>query len=59
MLELALHILDIAENSVRAGAKTVWIDITENRREDRLQIKIRDDGSGMDPETLKRAMDAF
>lgn len=59
MLELALHILDIAENSVRAGAKTVWIDITENRREDRLRIKIRDDGSGMDPETLKRAMDPF
>jgi hypothetical protein len=26
MLELALHILDIAENSVRAGAKTVFID---------------------------------
>jgi anti-sigma regulatory factor (Ser/Thr protein kinase) len=59
MLELALHILDIAENSVRAGAKTVFIDITEDRMKDRLLIGIRDDGAGMDPTTLKRAMDPF
>jgi anti-sigma regulatory factor (Ser/Thr protein kinase) len=59
MLELALHILDIAENSVRAGAKTVFIDITEDRMQDRLSIGIRDDGAGMDPTTLKRATDPF
>jgi anti-sigma regulatory factor (Ser/Thr protein kinase) len=59
MLELALHILDIAENSVRAGAKTVYISITEDRMKDRLLIVIRDDGAGMDPTTLKRAMDPF
>jgi anti-sigma regulatory factor (Ser/Thr protein kinase) len=59
MLELALHILDIAENSVRAGAKTVFIDIAEDRMKDRLRIVIRDDGAGMDPATLKRVMDPF
>ncbi|MCE5266187.1 MAG: sensor histidine kinase [Deltaproteobacteria bacterium] len=59
MLELALHILDIAENSVRAGAKTVFIDINESRKNDRLSIEIRDDGSGMDEATVKRAMDPF
>ncbi len=59
MLELALHILDIAENSVRAGAKTVFIDITEDRMKDRLLIEIRDDGAGMDEATLKKAMDPF
>ena len=59
MLELALHILDIAENSVRAGAKTVFIDITEDRLRDRLEIEIRDDGAGMDEATLKKAMDPF
>jgi anti-sigma regulatory factor (Ser/Thr protein kinase) len=59
MLELALHILDIAENSVRAGAKTVFIDIIEDRMGDRLLIGIRDDGAGMDQTTLKRAMDPF
>ena len=59
MLELALHILDIAENSIRAGAKTVFIDITEDRMKDRLVIEIRDDGTGMDGATLKKAMDPF
>ena len=59
MLELALHILDIAENSVRAGAKTVFIDITEDRLRDRLEIEIRDDGAGMDEATVQRAMDPF
>jgi anti-sigma regulatory factor (Ser/Thr protein kinase) len=59
MLELALHILDIAENSVRAGARTVFIDIIEDRIKDRLLIAIRDDGVGMDLATLKRAMDPF
>jgi anti-sigma regulatory factor (Ser/Thr protein kinase) len=59
MLELALHILDIAENSVRAGAKTVFIDITEDRMNDLLSIEIRDDGAGMDEATVKRAMDPF
>ncbi len=59
MLELALHILDIAENSVRAGAKTVQIEIREDRERDRLSLRIRDDGAGMDEATLKRAMDPF
>jgi len=59
MLELTLHILDIAENSVRAGAKTVFMDIIEDRRGDRLAIEIRDDGSGMDEATLEKAMDPF
>jgi len=59
MLELALHILDIAENSIRAGAKTVFLDITEDRLKNRLAIEIRDDGTGMDEATLKRAMDPF
>jgi len=59
MLELSLHILDIAENSTRAGAKTVSIDITEDEAKDRLIIEIKDDGEGMDPETLKKALDPF
>ncbi len=59
MVELALHILDIAENAVRANAKTVFIDVTEDRKDDRLSIEIRDDGTGMDGRTLQKAMDPF
>jgi hypothetical protein len=59
MLDLSLHILDIAENSTRAGAKTVIIDITEDEAGDRLIIEIKDDGAGMDGEMLRKALDPF
>ncbi len=59
MLELSLHILDIAENSTRAGAKVVQITVVENEETDRLIIEIQDDGKGMDQETLRRALDPF
>ncbi|MDD5712909.1 MAG: ATP-binding protein [Smithellaceae bacterium] len=59
MLELALHILDIAENSVRAGAKTVNITIEEDVAEDRLTLTIADDGRGMDEATCRKALDPF
>ena len=59
MLELALHILDIAENSVRAGAKTVWIEISEESGKDLLSFVIRDDGQGMSKVVLEKVMDPF
>jgi len=40
MLELALHILDIAENSVRAQATLVTIDVNEDWHNDWLTIEI-------------------
>lgn len=48
MRELALHILDLAENSTRAGASLVEIDIEERGSEERLLISIRDNGHGFD-----------
>lgn len=59
MEELSLHILDIIENSLRAGAKDVGISIIEDLRIDTLTIEINDDGSGMDADTLKGALDPF
>lgn len=59
MLELSLHILDIVENSTRAGAKLVYIDIIEDTVRDILSIEIRDNGSGMDEDVLKKSMDPF
>ena len=57
MLELALHILDIVENSVRAGATLVRILIRENRAKDLFLMRITDNGSGMTPEERQRALD--
>ena len=46
MLELALHVLDIAENSSRAGASLVEITIVEDLQQDVFSLEIRDDGHG-------------
>jgi hypothetical protein len=54
--ELSLHILDMAMNSLAAGARTVRITVAEHARRDRLTIRIRDDGRGMDAATLKRVL---
>jgi anti-sigma regulatory factor (Ser/Thr protein kinase) len=59
MLELAAHILDIAENSVRAGARLVEIIIIEDNAKNILSIEINDDGSGMTKEEIKKACDPF
>jgi DNA mismatch repair ATPase MutL len=59
MEELSLHILDIVENSLRAGAKDVGISIIDDSQTDSLTIEINDDGSGMDAATLKQAFDPF
>ena len=57
MKELSLNILDIAENSVKARANLTEIIIVET--ESRLSITIRDDGCGMDRETLAGVTDPF
>jgi anti-sigma regulatory factor (Ser/Thr protein kinase) len=57
--ELSLHILDIVENAVEAGARTVALTIVEDLDADRLTIRVTDDGRGMDAETLRRARDPF
>ena len=59
MLDLAAHILDIAENSVRAGARLVEIIINEDNAENLLSIEINDDGSGMTKEEIKKVFDPF
>lgn len=59
MKEISLHILDIAENSISANAKKIEISVIENSRFDLLQITIKDDGRGMDTETITRLQDPF
>ncbi|MDN5331835.1 MAG: hypothetical protein PWP45_1060 [Tepidanaerobacteraceae bacterium] len=59
MKELSLHVLDIVENSLRAGATEVEIRVVEDSNEDILSIEIKDNGRGMDDETVKKAIDPF
>jgi len=57
--ELALHILDIAENSISAGASRIRISINEDLDNDLLEIEIEDNGKGMNEETLEKITDPF
>jgi len=57
--ELSLHILDIAENSVNAGATKIEISVNENIKKDKLTISITDNGKGMDAEMARKVTDPF
>lgn len=59
MKDLSLHILDVVENSIEAGATRVEITIKENIRQNRLIVKIKDNGKGMDKKTLDKVLDPF
>ena len=59
MLTLADHILDITENSVRAGAKLIEISIDEDSHNDLLTIEIKDNGHGMSRDVLQKVLDPF
>jgi anti-sigma regulatory factor (Ser/Thr protein kinase) len=59
MRELSLHLLDIAENAIAAGARHLHISIIESLATDSLVITIQDDGCGMDAETLAKVRTPF
>lgn len=59
MLELALHVLDIAENSSRAEAGLIEVTIIEDLEKDVFSLEIRDNGHGMDEQTMEKALDPF
>jgi hypothetical protein len=59
MRELSMHILDVMQNSLEAGASLVEVTIIEDLAADRLAITIRDDGHGMSAEQLSRIADPF
>jgi hypothetical protein len=57
--ELSLHLLDIAENSIAAGAKNITIEIDEDSNTDLLKLKVEDDGRGMSEEMTRQVVDPF
>ena len=59
MEDVSLHILDIVENALKAGAKHVVIRLAQRKQADRLVLEVIDDGEGMDEETKKRSVGPF
>ena len=59
MRELSLNILDIAQNSISAGALLTEIVVNENTKDNTLLIGIYDNGCGMTEEQVKSVIDPF
>ncbi len=59
MKSLSLNILDIAQNSIRALATEIYIEISESVKYDFYRISITDNGSGIPSEILEKVTDPF
>ena len=58
MNDFSLHILDLVENSIRAGASVVTVTVAEDAPADRLEIGVEDNGRGL-PVPAERAANPF
>lgn len=59
MKEISMHILDIAMNSVKAKATLIEIEVEDSVKKNCLKIIIKDNGTGMSEEMLKKVTDPF
>lgn len=59
MKELSLNVLDLAQNSITAGASLLEIELLEDPAADLLTLRIRDNGCGMSEEQLRQVTDPF
>ncbi len=59
MEEISLHILDLVENSISAGATKIEIVVEEDLKKDILKIVVKDNGRGMSKEEIKKIFDPF
>ncbi|MEF9975793.1 MAG: ATP-binding protein [Oscillospiraceae bacterium] len=59
MQELSMNVLDIAENSVSAGATLISISLAMSNARNELVLIIEDNGCGMGEDTLAKVTDPF
>lgn len=59
MNEISLHILDIVQNAIAAGAGHITVEIIEDDGNDILTVTVTDDGCGMDDETAAKVQSPF
>ncbi|MBF6627867.1 MAG: ATP-binding protein [Proteiniphilum sp.] len=59
MIDLAMHMMDIVQNAIRAGGKRIGIDFVESSEKDALLFRVTDDGSGMSEAGLAKVDDPF
>lgn len=59
MPDIAMHLLDIVFNSIRAKAKNIIIYLLDSQKDDKIICRVQDDGSGMDEKTVENVQSPF
>lgn len=59
MKEIALHILDIVQNSITADAGLITVRVFIDKEDDSLAVEVDDNGRGMDADMLARVTSPF
>lgn len=59
MPEISMNILDVAQNSIRAGASLIEISVAIDEKEDAMTVVIKDDGCGMTKTQIAKVEDPF
>lgn len=59
MKDLSLHIIDILQNSTRAKATKIELDVEKNSATDKLVLRFKDNGCGMDETMVKKVTEPF
>lgn len=59
MRELSLNVMDVAQNSITAGASLITIRVAEDRQKGEMVISIEDNGKGMSEEQVRQVIDPF
>lgn len=59
MNDLSLHLLDIAQNSIRAEAKEISITFLESKANNRYEFCVSDNGKGMSEDMVQKVCDPF
>jgi len=57
--ELSLHLIDIAENGIAAGADLITIKVSEREKDNLMEIAIADNGRGIPSALLEKVADPF
>ncbi len=59
MKEISMHIMDIIENSVKAEARDIKVEIIESETENIFSLYVEDNGCGMSLDMLEKVRDPF
>lgn len=59
MKDLSMHIMDILQNSTRAKATEITLEVLEDSARDTLTLIFKDNGCGMDEEMVQKVINPF